>query len=141
MGMVPTKSRDRPRVLMVGYNGANNTGAEALLLSDVADVRAVLGAEAQVTIPALNEPNLQRYLHEGPYLDIFPMPMVFPLAARRLVRAHDLILLVEGSTYMDTWTSALLWTTADDAQALAAGIDRAIAEANTHLSHPEQVKR
>ncbi len=102
-------SRDRPRVLMVGYNGANNTGAEALLLSDVADVRAVLGSETYVTIPAVDESSLQRYLQEGPYLDIFPMPMVFPLAAHRLVRAHDLILLVEGSTYMDTWTSALLW--------------------------------
>jgi len=94
---------------MVGYNGANNTGAEALLLSDVADVRAVLGPETQVTIPALNERNLQRYLHEGPYLDIFPMPMLFPLAAYDLVRRHDLIMLVEGSTYMDTWTAALLW--------------------------------
>ena len=31
------------RVLLVGYNGANNTGAESLLLSDIEDVRAVLG--------------------------------------------------------------------------------------------------
>ena len=32
-----------PKVLLVGYNGANNTGAEALLLADIEDVRAVLG--------------------------------------------------------------------------------------------------
>ena len=29
------------RVLMLGYSGANNTGAEALLLADIEDVRAV----------------------------------------------------------------------------------------------------
>ena len=31
-----------PRVLVVGYSGANNTGAEALLRSDIEDLRAVL---------------------------------------------------------------------------------------------------
>ena len=35
-----------PRVLFVGYNGANNTGAEALLLADIEDFRAVLGPGA-----------------------------------------------------------------------------------------------
>ena len=35
------------QVLLVGYNGANNTGAEALLLSDIEDVRAVLGVDVQ----------------------------------------------------------------------------------------------
>jgi polysaccharide pyruvyl transferase WcaK-like protein len=28
---------------------------------------------------------------------------------RRLVRENDLVMLVEGSTYMDTWSSAMLW--------------------------------
>ncbi len=98
-----------PSVMMMGYNGANNTGAEALLLADVEDVRAVLGPDALITVPTLNPSNLRRYLHEGPRLHIVPMPPVFFLALRRLVRQHDLIMLVEGSTYMDTWTSALLW--------------------------------
>ena len=48
------------RVLMVGYNGANNTGAEALLASDIEDVRAVLGPEAHITVPSLNPANLRR---------------------------------------------------------------------------------
>ena len=65
------------RVLMVGYNGANNTGAEALLLSDIEDVRAVLGPEAHITVPTLNEANLRRYLTEGPTLRIAPMPTLF----------------------------------------------------------------
>jgi polysaccharide pyruvyl transferase WcaK-like protein len=97
------------RVLMVGYNGANNTGAEALLLSDLEDVREVLGHEAHITVPTLNEANLRRYLEEGPSLRIAPMPTLFFASIRRMVRESDLVLLVEGSTYMDTWGSPLLW--------------------------------
>jgi polysaccharide pyruvyl transferase WcaK-like protein len=98
-----------PRVLLVGYNGANNTGAEALLLADIEDVRAVFGPEALITVPTLNEANLRRYVQEGPRLRIAPIPTLFFAAIYRLVKQHDLIMLVEGSSYMDTWTSALLW--------------------------------
>jgi polysaccharide pyruvyl transferase WcaK-like protein len=37
------------------------------------------------------------------------MPTLFFGTIRRLVRESDLVLLVEGSTYMDTWGSPLLW--------------------------------
>jgi polysaccharide pyruvyl transferase WcaK-like protein len=99
-----------PRILLIGYNGANNTGAEALLQADIDDLRAVFGDDAVLTVPALKDPaNLRRYLHEGPSLRIVRMPSIFLAATRRLVREHDLVVLVEGSAYMDTWTSALLW--------------------------------
>jgi polysaccharide pyruvyl transferase WcaK-like protein len=104
-----TGDNDEPRVLLFGYNGANNTGAEALLLSDIEDVRAVLGPGAQITVPTLNEANLRRYLSEGPNLEIAPIPSLFYPAIHKLVKEHDLVMLVEGSTYMDTWASALLW--------------------------------
>jgi len=97
------------RVLMVGYNGANNTGAEALLLSDIEDVRAVLGNKAHITVPTLNETNLRRYLKESDSLRIAPMPTLYFTSIRRMVRESDLVLLVEGSTYMDSWGSPLLW--------------------------------
>lgn len=99
----------QPKVLLVGYNGANNAGAEALLLSDIADVRAVLGPDALITVPSLNEANLRRYVQEGPNLRIAPIPTLFPLALRQLVAEHDLIMLVEGHCYMDSSTSVLLW--------------------------------
>ena len=98
-----------PSVLLIGYNGANNTGAEALLQADIADLRAVLGPDALLTVPTLDETKLRRYLREGPGLRIAPIPPVFPAAVRRLVRGHDLVVLVEGSAFMDTWTRALLW--------------------------------
>ncbi|HEX8919724.1 MAG TPA: polysaccharide pyruvyl transferase family protein, partial [Chloroflexota bacterium] len=97
------------KALLVGYNGANNTGAEALLLADIEDIRAVLGPDAVITVPTLNEANLRRYVAEGPTLRIAPIPTVYFLALRRLVRDSDLLVLVEGSTYMDTWGHALLW--------------------------------
>ncbi len=97
------------KVLLVGYNGANNAGAEALLLSDIADVRAVLGDNAFITVPTLNEANLRRYVHDGPNLRIVPIPSLFPLALRKLVAENDLIMLVEGHCYMQDSTSVLLW--------------------------------
>jgi len=102
-------ARSSLRVLMLGYSGANNTGAEALLLADIEDVRAVLGPQAVITIPSINPSNLRRYVKEEPNLRIAPMPTIFFATLRRLVRENDLIMLVEGSTYMDTWTSAMLW--------------------------------
>ncbi|MCE5214861.1 MAG: polysaccharide pyruvyl transferase family protein, partial [Methanobacterium sp.] len=59
--------------------------------------------------PTLNEKNLRRYLKEEPGIHIEPISPVFIWDVIRLVKKHDLVLLVEGSCYMDTWTSALLW--------------------------------
>ncbi|MDO5835777.1 MAG: polysaccharide pyruvyl transferase family protein [Methanobacterium sp.] len=98
-----------PRVLLVGYNGANNTGSEARLLSIIKDIQNLLGSHVQITVPTLNEENLRRYLDEDEYLHIAPIPSIFFFAIDKLVKEHDLVLLVEGSCYMDTWTSALLW--------------------------------
>ena len=97
------------KVLLVGYNGANNTGSEARLLAIIEDLRSVLGANVMITVPTLNEKNLRRYIQEDELLKIAPIPSIFFLSIDRLVKEHDLVLLVEGSCYMDTWTSALLW--------------------------------
>ena len=97
------------KVLLVGYSGANNTGAEALLLADIEDMRAIFGPQVRITIPTINPANLRRYVQEGPDLRIAPMPTVFFAALREFVKESDFVFLVEGSTYMDTWTSALLW--------------------------------
>ncbi len=96
-------------MLLVGYNGANNTGSESRLLSIIDDVRAVLGDDTIITIPSLNPVNLYRYIEESPTLRVAPVPSIYFSALKRLVRENDLIMLVEGSCYMDTWTSALLW--------------------------------
>ena len=100
----------KPRILLVGYNGANNTGAEAKLLVIINEIRRVLGPDALITVPSLNEANLRRYLQEGPNLKIKPVrPSLFFFDVKKYVKENDLIMLVEGSCYMDTWGSALLW--------------------------------
>jgi len=101
--------KGKVKVLLVGYNGANNTGSEARLISIINDVRKVLGPDVFITIPTLNEKNLRRYIKETSNLKIVPIPSIFFFAVKKLVKDHDLVLLVEGSCYMDTWTSALLW--------------------------------
>lgn len=100
---------NNPKILLVGYNGANNTGSEARLLAIIEDVKEVLGADVQITVPTLNEKNLRRYLKEESGIHIVSIPSIFFWAARKLVNEHDLVMLVEGSCYMDSWTSALLW--------------------------------
>lgn len=101
--------KNNPKVLLVGYNGANNTGSEARLLSIIDDVKAILGPKAIISVPSLNEVNLRRYIKEDDFLKIVPISPIFFCDIRRLVKEHDILLLVEGSCYMDTWTSALLW--------------------------------
>jgi len=105
----PREGSEPPRVLLVGYNGKNNTGSEARLLSIIDDVRAVFGARVHITVPTLNQENLKRYLKESPTVHIVPIPTIYYLALRRLVKRSDLVLLTEGSCYMDTWGSPLLW--------------------------------
>ena len=100
----------KPRILLVGYNGANNTGAEAKLLSIIDEVRSVLGLEAELIVPSLNEDNLRRYLKESPTLKIESVrPSLFFWDIRKFVKKNDFVMIVEGSCYMDTWGSALLW--------------------------------
>ena len=103
------KGQARPvNVLLVGYNGANNTGAEARLIAVIDDVRTVLGPEAIITIPALNVRNLRRYVKESPNTRIVHLPTIFWPTLWRLSRKSDLVMLVEGSTYIDTYSSGLL---------------------------------
>jgi polysaccharide pyruvyl transferase WcaK-like protein len=97
------------KVLLVGYNGANNTGSESRLISIIEDLRNIIGKNVIITIPTLNEKNLRRYITESETLKIVPIPTLYFFAIRKLVKENDLVLLVEGSCYMDTWTSALLW--------------------------------
>ena len=75
-------------MLLLGYSGANNTGAEALLLADIEDVRAVLGPDAVITIPTINPANLKRYVKETPNLRISFLPTIFFAELRRLVRGQ-----------------------------------------------------
>jgi len=102
------KPESAPKVLLLGYNGANNTGAEAKLLATIVDIRSLLGPSAMLTVPSLDVANLRRYLREEERLKIVKVPTTYRRTIRRLVREHDLVVLVEGSCYIETFTKALL---------------------------------
>ena len=91
-------ARHGPSVLVVGYNGANNTGAEALLQTDLRDLRSVL-PHAQVTVPTLSR-RTSAGTCKRPDLRIEPMPTLF-FRKPGAWREHDLIMLVRAAP---TWT-------------------------------------
>lgn len=100
---------EKIKVLLLGYNGANNTGSEARLISIINDIKVILKDNVVITVPTLNKTNLERYIKENDSLKIVPIHSIFFFDIRKLVKNHDIVLLVEGSCYMDTWTSSLLW--------------------------------
>ncbi len=103
-------NKKKPKILLMGYNGSNNTGSEARLLAIIEDIRAVFGEAANITVPSLNPTYLRRYLKEGPNQHIKRMPPIYYMFLRKVVKKHDIVILVEGSCYMDSWASPLLWS-------------------------------
>ena len=100
---------NKPKVFCLGYNGSNNTGSEVRLISIIEDVRSVFDNKVNITIPTFNIKNLRRYIKEDQNLKITHLPSIYHFSITNAVKNHDLIILVEGSCYMDTWTWALLW--------------------------------
>ncbi len=106
---ITNNSGDKLKILLIGYNGAANTGSEARLLATIEDIRALLGQKALVTVPTLFENNLRRYIQESPELKIAPFNPIYFRDFYRLIKENDLVLLIEGSCYMDTWSCFLFW--------------------------------
>jgi polysaccharide pyruvyl transferase WcaK-like protein len=133
------------KVALVGYNGANNTGSEARLLKVIADVRDVCGRDVQITVPSLNVVNLRRYVREDEGLRIKAIPSIYHLAIDRLVRESDIMMLVEGSCYMDSWTSSLLdaylWATRSADRYSKASIAYAVDAGDLKPGNVKKVRR
>lgn len=101
---------NRPlNVLLLGYGGANNTGAEIRVLTIIDDVRAAFGDSTNITLATLNREKTLQVVSEAGPVSVEEFPHVFPLTIWRLTKRHDIVLLVEGSTFKDSWSSALLY--------------------------------
>ncbi|MCK9903791.1 polysaccharide pyruvyl transferase family protein [Frankia sp. Cpl3] len=96
-------------MLLLGYLGAENTGSEIRLLTIIEDVRAVFGSDVEITVGTASRANTLRLITESATLSIVEIPYVYPAAVRRLTARHDLVMLVEGSLFKDSWSSALLY--------------------------------
>jgi polysaccharide pyruvyl transferase WcaK-like protein len=98
-----------PKVFLLGYGGANNTGAEIRILTIIDDFRAAFGAGVQITVGSVNPEKTKRVLGYVENVEVVRVPYVFPWAIWKLTRANDMVVLVEGSTFKDNWSSALLY--------------------------------
>lgn len=94
--------------LVVGYGGANNTGAEARTLGAI---RQMLSADPRIKITLTSLDRLQtlRYIEETGRLRIAQINPIFIFSMIRLVLSTDIVVLVEGSCFKENFSSALLW--------------------------------
>lgn len=99
---------DSIECLVVGYGGANNTGAEARTAGAVDQILAS-NKNIKVTLTSLDKKQTLRYLAESERLRIVQINPVFIFCMLRLVLRSDIVVLVEGSCFKDNFASALLW--------------------------------
>lgn len=96
------------RCLVVGYGGANNTGAEAR--TDEA-LKQMLAADDRlhITITALDRERMLRYTKEHERLKVRQIHMTFVFSILRLVLRSDMLVLIEGSCFKENFSQALFW--------------------------------
>jgi len=107
------KGNGKPRVACFGYNGVNNTGSEAKLLTTLNTIKKVMGDRIDdITVLTLGEENQKRYLDvkhpDVKILEVGPaLPYKNPKALFDLT--YDILFLSEGSTFIDHFSSLFLW--------------------------------
>jgi len=96
------------RCLVVGYGGANNTGAEARAKEAI---KQMLDADERIsiTLTSLDRSETLRYISENSRLKVVEVNPIFVISVLRLVLKSDMVVLVEGSCFKDNFSSALLW--------------------------------
>lgn len=96
----------RLKVLLVGYNGARNTGADARVVALVEQLTEAFGHDKiEITVMTLNADNVRGYFPD--YVRILPFPTFFCWPLFRAASAHHAAILCEGSTLTHTFADAL----------------------------------
>lgn len=94
------------KLLLVGYNGARNTGADARVVELVRQLDEALGADdIEMTVMTLDADNVKGYfpghVHRWPFTTIFFWSLL------RSCSRHHVAILCEGSTLTPTFAEAL----------------------------------
>lgn len=95
----------KQKILLVGYNGARNTGADARVVALVEQLIEEFGDKIEVTVMTLNPENTKGYFPES--VHIYPFPTFFCWSLFRAASAHHVAILCEGSTLTHTFADAL----------------------------------
>lgn len=94
------------KILLVGYNGARNTGADARVVALTRQLEQALGTEkAELTVMTLDSDNVAGYFPKHVRLLHFTTVFVFSLL--RACSRHHVAILCEGSTLTPTFAEAL----------------------------------
>lgn len=100
------RSGEKLKILLVGYNGARNTGSDARVVSIASQIKKLFGSEnISLTVMTLDKKTLEGYFDED--VALFEFSTVFPLALYRACSVHHAAVLCEGSTLKSTFANGL----------------------------------
>lgn len=102
-----TYTKGQPlKILLVGYNGARNTGADARVVALTQQLEQALGTDqTELTVMTLDKDNVSGYFPKQVRLLHFTTVFIFSLL--RACTCHHVAILCEGSTLTPTFAEAL----------------------------------
>ena len=93
------------KILLVGYNGARNTGADARVVALAQQLEQALGArKTEMTLMTLDTDNVKGYFSKSVRLMHFTTMFIFSLL--RACSHHHLAIICEGSMLNPTFAEA-----------------------------------
>ena len=94
------------KLLLVGYNGADNTGSDVRTAAIAKQFKDLFGSDRiRITVMTLDARAVQGYFDED--VDLLPFSSLFPLHIYRACSRHHAAVLCEGSTLKSTFANAL----------------------------------
>lgn len=93
------------KLLIVGYNGARNTGADARVVAAVKQIKDLFGADnVHMTVLTLSEKALEGYFDED--VEVREISSIFLKDLYKACSSHHAAVLCEGSTLKSTFAGA-----------------------------------
>ena len=100
------KSGGKLRILLVGYNGARNTGSDVRIAAIAQQIRELFGKDhVHITVMTLDAASLSGYFDDD--VELLPFSSLLPLDLYRACCTHHAAILCEGSTLKSTFANAL----------------------------------
>ncbi len=97
---------ERLKILLAGYNGARNTGADVRVSEIARQIEAIFGKEeVSISVMTLDAESMRPYFDDN--VELVEFSAIFCLDALRLCSCHHIALLCEGSTLKSKFANAL----------------------------------
>ena len=94
------------KILLAGYNGARNTGADVRVIEIAGQVRRIFGNDQiELTVLTMDPENMKGYFHKNVRVQTFSP--IYVLDLFRACCTHHAVIICEGSTLTSTFANAL----------------------------------